>query len=257
MYREKIYPELQKREADAWDALKTKFRSTLWLKAESYPYVPLFDTPPVNLVEANKAKADFRDQSIRCPGTDFYYRNHLLPPGTAVTMYASYDYRGRAFFDGPVTIPTLLEVPEKDRMNVWMSVTPNEMITQRKGVKKAKGRVVVGGLGLGWFLNAVCEKRSVKEVIVVEQSLPLLVWLRPILEAKFPAIAKKVKAWVSTDVYDFMEKDTKDNKDTIYLLDIWPCIDDCDYDKKFLDWECRLPSKQLWGWGRYFQTGLL
>ena len=40
----------------------------------------------------------------------------------------------------------------------WMSLTPSEMATQRPGVQKAQGTVVIGGLGLGWLLRKVCEK---------------------------------------------------------------------------------------------------
>ncbi len=258
MLRERIYPTLQGKKAEKWDGLKTLFKDTLWLQSRTYKYVPLFNATPVDLVVACAAgKPDYKEHSVRCPGTDFYYRNHILPPGTAVTMFSSYEHRGRAFFDGPVTFPTLLEVKEKGEMNVWMSTTPNEMMTQRKGVKMAKGRVVVGGLGLGWFLNAVCEQDEVSEVIVVEKSFDLLTWLRPVLEAKFPAIAKKVTSWVSTDVYDYMEWDADNRKKTTYLLDIWPYLNDADDDKKFIEWEGRLPSKQLWGWGRHLERGLL
>ena len=65
------------------------------------------------------------------------------------------------------------EIPEGNRVyhgNVWMSLTPNEMISQRDGIEAAKGTVVIGGLGLGWFLRKVCEKESVDRVIVVDSS---------------------------------------------------------------------------------------
>jgi spermidine synthase len=57
-----------------------------------------------------------------------------------------------------------------------MSLTPTEVMTQRGGVRAARGAVLIGGLGLGWLLRKVCETPEVEKVIVVEISREVLEW---------------------------------------------------------------------------------
>jgi hypothetical protein len=95
--------------------------------------------------------------------------------------------KGLVLWDGDITLPSLIDMhidrkagtafpdclSEKERVRrgaVWMSLTPNEMLSQRSGIQKASGKVLIGGLGLGWFLRKVCAKPMVEEVIVVEKS---------------------------------------------------------------------------------------
>ena len=74
----------------------------------------------------------------------------------------------RKVYDSSITHATL-----------WMSLTPQEMVTLAPGTRKAKGTVVIGGLGLGHQLIEVCQKRSVKKIILLERSKELVDWLRP------------------------------------------------------------------------------
>ena len=124
--------------------------------------------------------------------------------------------------------------------NVWMSLTPGEMITQRSGVAKATGKVVVGGLGLGWFLRKVCDKESVEEVVVVEKSQELLDWYGYDLCKRFP----KVKDVVSNDIY----REIGRHGESQYLLDIWPIYDGARQDKRLRAARKTLGNR-LWAWG--------
>lgn len=45
--------------------------------------------------------------------------------------------RDRAYFTGPVRVPALYDCMQR----VWMSMTPMEVLTQRPGLKRARGRV--------------------------------------------------------------------------------------------------------------------
>ena len=121
-----------------------------------------------------------------------------------------------------------------------MSLTPGEMITQRSGVAKATGKVVVGGLGLGWFLRKVCDRESVEEVVVVEKSQELLDWYGYDLCKRFP----KVKDVVCNDIY----REIGRHGDSQYLLDIWPIYDGARQDKRLRAARKTL-GNQLWAWG--------
>lgn len=227
--------------AEAWDEDKTKFKDSLCLKAETYKPEKLFDTPPV------RPKDYIVDpkQGITSPCGNFLYCNRVLPRGEYLAVRQG-RRRGRVCFTKDVTIPILAEVASHmPKPKVWMSLTPAEILTQRRGIMLATGRVVVGGMGMGWFLNKVCQKPSVTEVIVVERSTHLMNWLRPRIEAVYPAVSK-VKSWVAGDVLEFMTVDT-DRDDTRYLLDIWPAYGDATSDRTFQKLKDRIPH--VWGWG--------
>ena len=115
-----------------------------------------------------------------------------------------------------------------------------EMITQRSGIQAASGKVVIGGLGMGWFLRKVCEKPEVEEVIVVEYSQDLLDWYGHDLCSKYG----KVSDVICGDVYDQVGR----HGDAKYLLDIWATYHEARRDRRFNEAK-RLLGNQLWGWG--------
>src|SRR4029077_6778467 len=121
-----------------------------------------------------------------------------LPRGCGLEIWCG-RRRGRGYFDDEVVVPVLAEiVPGERQPQVLMSVTPAEILTLRPGVRLARGRVMIGGLGLGWLLHKVCIKRTVTDVTVVEQSQSLLDWLGPVLRERYPAL-RKVKRWLCYD----------------------------------------------------------
>jgi hypothetical protein len=121
-----------------------------------------------------------------------------------------------------------------------MSLTPAEMISQRNGIHKAKGKVVIGGLGMGWFLRRVCEKEDVDEVIVVERSQELLDWYGHRLCERHP----KVTAVICNDVYS----ETTRHGNAQFLLDIWPTYLGARQDKRLRKARESLGGR-LWAWG--------
>ena len=91
---------------------------------------------------------------------NFLYCVKTLPKGVQLATYYGKS-RGSVIFDGPVFIPA---IHERDSFDLWMSLTPMEMITLRGGVRAAKGHTVVAGLGLGYQLIEISKKKSVKKV---------------------------------------------------------------------------------------------
>ena len=122
-----------------------------------------------------------------------------------------------------------------------MSLTPSEMLTQRPGIQKARGTVVIGGLGLGWLLRKVCEKESVEQVIVVEKSKELLDWYGHDLCKRQP----KVSDVICDDIYNQIGRH---GGKPIYLLDIWLLYGDAQKDPRLRSWKRKL-NKRLWAWG--------
>lgn len=237
-----------------WADLNTPYARTLYLNAETWSPPKLFDSPAVQLAD----KDFFTRAPVPCPDPTklsdktFFYANQLLPETASLPTISPSGGRGRVFFSGDVVIPTLFEVTPEGGLTVWMSHTPMECFTQRAGVRMARGRVVVGGLGLGWLLTKVCQRPSVREVIVVEKDAALLAWVREALCAKHPEVANRVKAWLPYDVYDYLDDHglREAEADTVYLLDIWPGYRDCEDDGRFQEWRQRLPRSRLWGWGQ-------
>lgn len=137
--------------------------------------------------------------------------------------------RGRCRFNKPVGIPQLI----KKNDDVWMSLTPMEVLTQRPGVKKAKGKVLIGGLGMGWFTRKVCEKKSVESVTVYE--------INPAVASEFKFSHPKLNVVVG-DAYQ-----ADHSKFDSLLFDIWEYYGDAKDNRKFC--ELKNSHPQVWGWG--------
>lgn len=56
----------------------------------------------------------------------------------------------------------------------WMSVIPNEINTMKKDIEDAKGNVLIYGLGLGYFLYHVSNKKEVNKVVVAEKDKKII-----------------------------------------------------------------------------------
>ena len=233
---------------ESWDEDRTPFRSLLYLDAATYHPRPLFDIPPCD--------SDGNGPYLVSPSGHFAYRNRVLLANTGLAL-SDGDRVGIVIWNGDVVIPMLLDMhieqitgnnmpdslPQDVRATrgaVWMSLTPMEMMTQRSGVRAASGTVVVGGLGIGWFVRKVCEKPEVEKVIVVEYSQDLLEWYGSDLCSSY----KKVSDVICGDVYDQIGK----HGDAKYLLDIWPTYNGVRHDPQFKAAKRQLGDR-LWGWG--------
>lgn len=67
------------------------------------------------------------------------------------------------YFDKDFTYPALIQNGQ-----IWMSIIPHEIETMKEPIKNARGRVLVLGLGLGYYLYHISKKEDVKEIDVVE-----------------------------------------------------------------------------------------
>ena len=121
--------------------------------------------------------------------------------------------------DQPVKIPTLTGTRYGDR-EVWMSLTPMEVATLRGCHKRCKGKVVIGGLGLGYSALRVLQRTQVTHVTIVETFQPLIDLIKPHLKWTFGDRVDFVKG----SIWDHLKvtntgADLKDY-DTAFI-DVW------------------------------------
>jgi spermidine synthase len=121
-----------------------------------------------------------------------------------------------------------------------MSLTPLEVFTLRPGFKKAKGRCLVGGLGLGYFTKRILERKQVEKVTVVEKN--------PHVAEFFGAPLRDRVEIIVDDVWEFLKSDRLNSFDSI-LLDTWSSAGDSFEDRKLMEVRQRHPH--VWAWAEY------
>lgn len=157
-----------------------KWQDRMAIKAESYKPPSLFPVEPTKHIRVGGSVPPA--ERVLSPSGRWMYTEAILPRGeTLANCYGRES--GDIVFDGPVVIPRINScVDGRWAKNPWMSLTPQEILTMRVGTRFAKGTVIIGGLGMGHQLQKVCERKQVKEVIVVERDQELIDWVAPRLE---------------------------------------------------------------------------
>lgn len=97
---------------------------------------------------------------------------------------------------------------------VVMSNTPMERKTHIEAINKAKGNVLVSGLGLGMYLQNIKDKEEVTSITVIEKSKEVIE-----LIAKYFKDCQKIKI-INEDIFNY----TPDIKFEFAFLDIWSDI---------------------------------
>lgn len=122
---------------------------------------------------------------------------------------------------------------------IVMSNTPMELMTCRVSVDKAKGRVLVGGLGMGIVLEAMLRKPEVEQIVVVERDAQLLR-----LVGKHYRKEPKIKL-VQCDLFEY----EPDGKFDFGWYDIWNDVSDGNLDsmsKLKAKFKSRVKSQACW-----------
>lgn len=165
----------------AWDPQMT-FRDALHIDASTYKQPSLFKVKASSEADPNKHRSKKKTLVIS-DGGNWCYRELILDAGDMLfTMSGS--RRGVVRFDGPVIIPAIHSMGRNGEWGgiPWMSLTPMEFFTLRPGTKMATGHTVIAGLGMGYQLEQVCKKRSVKKVTLVERDQEIVDWILPRLD---------------------------------------------------------------------------
>ncbi len=99
--------------------------------------------------------------------------------------------------------------------NIWMSDTPMEFETNKKGIRLAKGNVLECGIGIGFFTYFASKKRTVKKITIVEKQ-------KDVIDLTYPVIKNKKTEIIHADIKDYLKK-TNEKYDMIHI-DIWADI---------------------------------
>ena len=119
-----------------------------------------------------------------------------------------------AFFEEGFSFPAVLEDG-----NEWMTLTPVDVDTCENEIKKARGKVVTFGLGLGYFAYMVSEKSNVESITVVEKSENVIRLFEKHILPRFPH-KEKVRI-VNADAFEYAEKIMPDEHFDYAFVDTW------------------------------------
>jgi hypothetical protein len=152
---------------------------------------------------------------------------------TTLQMQRQGKETGHVTFTGSVFIPILATSTE-----VWMSLTPMEILSQRAGLRKARGKVLVGGLGMGWFARRCLERKQVDSVTIVERDPAIISTFGGGLKHDF---GNRVR-FVTGDAFEAVRAHEYDS----VLYDIWP---GCGYSKDDRRWQAFIDGHpNTWAW---------
>lgn len=145
-------------------------------------------------------------------GEDKYEPYEAFPCGEGVSCADFTEYPRIAFFDREFSFPVVSQSGVE-----WMSLKPNEIETMREPLTRARGKVTVFGLGLGYFAFCASEKENVESVTVVERDENIIALFE---EAILPHLKnrKKIRI-VKCDAFEYMERN--DHNTDYVFVDIW------------------------------------
>lgn len=236
----KQWCEQQLVHAEAWTD-DMKWKKTLVLKGDTYKPRRLFLVKPCTVTNINDAP---RNQILVSPCKRWCYAERVWPRATDLPTMSGRN-TGVVIFDKDIALPALYEADphrgERWKVNTWMSHTPMEIMTLRPGTKRAKGKTIVAGLGLGHQLIEVSHRKQVKEVVLVERDRGLVRWLLPRIK---PFMGPAPLTVVVGDAYTVLPKMTAD----VALVDIFPSYGGNEGDRDRLRKECKNIGF-IWAWG--------
>lgn len=151
--------------------------------------------------------------------------------------------RNKVFFSGPVHIP-IISISKPSGSEIWMSLTPMEIFTQREAIPLATGNVLVAGLGMGWLTRRILESSQVAHVTQIELEPEIISIFGKPLEEMFPSRI----SFINDDVWNYLNSTDIKLFDSI-IFDIWPSYKNASSDRKFQKLKRSHPN--VWGWGDY------
>lgn len=164
-------------------------------KTLSSDFMKLLQEPVLNLIERKIGKYEIKID--------------IVPEGEEMTVVSTRNWlmmgykKQKVIYTNPRPLYKLL----RNGKDLLMSDSPQEMFLQYEAYKNAKGRVLVGGLGLGLYAAMIASKPEVTEVIIIEIDKDIIKLSKP--------KNKKISV-VNEDLWKFL-KETKEKFDYIYV----------------------------------------
>lgn len=107
---------------------------------------------------------------------------------------------------------------------IWMSITPNEIITMQKSIEEAHGKVLTFGLGLGYYAYMTSIKPNVEKVVVVESDSKIIEIFKKNILPSFP-YPQKIEI-IKEDAFNYLNKKNINNDFDYAFFDIWHSPED-------------------------------
>lgn len=156
-------------------------------------------------------------------------------------------------FDARLLLPRLgfvsrrIDFPALYEGNMpWVSACPSEIFSMRPDLPAAHGRVLVLGLGIGYYPFAIASLPQVQEIVVVEHAPPVIDLFRRHLLPHFPHREKITL--VEADAFAYLEALPVGRFDFCYA-DIWEgAVDGAECYQKIKPQEERLHSTRFCYW---------
>ena len=145
------------------------------------------------------------------------------------------------FFDRAVSFPSIYQGSMP-----WMSVCPSEINSMRRQIDAAHGKVLVLGLGLGYYPFMISRKNSVEEIVIVELQKTIVdifnTHILPHFEHK-----SKIKV-ITADAVEYLDG-VNDGDYDFCFADIWEgAVDGAEAYLKIRPHEKRLPRTEFTYW---------
>ena len=103
--------------------------------------------------------------------------------------------------------------------NIWMSLNPNEIETMKPYINKAKGNVLVLGLGMGYVPFMLSLKNCVKSITIIEKDQEIINLFNELI---YPSFANKEKIKIiKGDAIEFARKSQKEGTYDYIFADLW------------------------------------
>jgi hypothetical protein len=107
----------------------------------------------------------------------------------------------------------------EEKGTAWMSITPHEINTMAEPIRRARGKVLAFGLGLGYFPFMCSLKDEVTEIVVVEKNEKLISLFSESLLPLFPH--KEKITIVKADAFDYAKTTMATNHFDQAFVDLW------------------------------------
>lgn len=106
---------------------------------------------------------------------------------------------------------------------VWMLDAPSEMNTIEPYAKKAKGKVLTFGLGIGFYVYMALLNDEVESLTVIERSAEVIQLFNTVLRPQFPQ--HKAIEIIQGDAFDYFNEEMINKYDSVFV-DIWQSNED-------------------------------
>ena len=103
--------------------------------------------------------------------------------------------------------------------NIWMSLNPNEIETMKPYINKAKGNVLVLGLGMGYVPFMLSLKNCVKSITIIEKDQEIINLFNELICPSF-VNKEKIKI-IKGDAIEFARKSQKEGTYDYIFADLW------------------------------------